>query len=139
METMALRVDRHCDNALAIARFLEGQAGLKRVIYPQLESHPQHELAMSQMSSRGSTVVSIDLEGGKERTFRFLNALRLIDLSNNVGDSKSLITHPATTTHQRLSADERAMLNIGDGLIRLSVGLEDAEDLKEDIRQALSA
>ena len=139
METMALRVDRHCDNALEIARSLEGQPGLNRVIYPGLESHPQHKLAMSQMSSRGSTVVSLDLDGGKERTFRFLNALKLIDLSNNVGDAKSLITHPATTTHQRLSPEEREMLNIADGLVRLSVGLEDVEDLKADISQALKA
>ena len=91
------------------------------------------------MSARGSTVVSLDLDGGKERTFRFLNALKLIDLSNNVGDAKSLITHPATTTHQRLSPEEREMLNIGDGLVRLSVGLEDVEDLKADISQALKA
>jgi O-succinylhomoserine sulfhydrylase len=137
METLALRVERHCDNALAVAQFLEGQSGLKRVLYPELKSHPQHDLAMSQMK-RGSTIVAFELDGGKERAFRFLNALKLIDISNNLGDSKSLITHPATTTHQRLSPEERSALGIGDGLVRLSVGLEDAEDIKADIAQALA-
>ncbi|MEQ9328500.1 MAG: O-succinylhomoserine sulfhydrylase [Rhodospirillales bacterium] len=138
METLALRVERHCDNALAVAQFLEGRPGLKRVLYPELASHPQHELAMRQMK-RGSTIVAFELDGGKERAFRFLNALKLVDISNNLGDSKSLVTHPATTTHQRLSAGERAALGIGDGLVRLSVGLEDVEDLKADLAQALSA
>ena len=93
---------------------------------------------MRQMK-RGSTIVAFELDGGKERAFRFLNALKLVDISNNLGDSKSLVTHPATTTHQRLSAGERAALGIGDGLVRLSVGLEDVEDLKADLAQALSA
>ena len=93
---------------------------------------------MSQMSD-GSTIVSFDLDGGKEAAFGFLNALKLIDIANNLGDAKSLITHPATTTHQRLSEEERSALGITDGLIRLSVGLEDAEDIKEDLEQALAA
>ena len=92
---------------------------------------------MAQMSG-GSTIVSFEIDGGKETAFRFLNALGLVDIANNLGDAKSLITHPATTTHQRLSEEERRELNITDGLVRLSVGLEDAEDLKEDLDQALA-
>lgn len=138
METLDVRVQRHCENALAVAQFLEGQSDVTRSLYPGLKSHPQHELAMAQMTG-GSNLVAFDLTGGKERAFAFLNSLELIDISNNLGDSKSLITHPATTTHQRLTAEERADLNIGDGLLRLSVGLEDVEDLKDDLHQALAA
>jgi O-succinylhomoserine sulfhydrylase len=138
LETLDLRVQRHCENALAVARALEGQAGVTRVLYPGLESHPQAELARRQMKG-GSALVAFEVEGGKARAFRLMNALRTIDISNNLGDSKSLITHPATTTHQRLSPEGRAKLGIGDGLMRLSVGLEDAADLIEDLEQALSA
>ena len=138
LETLELRVKRHSENALAIAQFLSGRKGVGKVLYPGLESHPQHELAMAQMSD-GSTIVSFEIDGGKEAAFRFLNVLGLIDISNNLGDAKSLTTHPATTTHQRLSAEERAELNITDGLVRLSVGLEDVEDIKEDLDQALQA
>ena len=137
LETLEVRVQRHCENALEVARFLEAQPGVTRTIYPGLESHPQHALAMKQMSG-GSSLVTFDLEGGKTRTFKFLNSLQLIDISNNLGDAKSLITHPATTTHQRLAPEERAEQNIGDGLVRLSIGLEDVEDLKEDLFQALA-
>ena len=136
METLALRVDRHCQSALDIARFLEGRSGVERVFYPHLDSHPQVALARRQMT-QGGTVVSFDLERGKEHAFRFLDALEIIDISNNLGDAKSLVTHPATTTHQRLGAEERARMGIGDGLVRLSVGLEDVEDLKEDLARAL--
>ncbi|MGF1608972.1 MAG: O-succinylhomoserine sulfhydrylase [Kiloniellales bacterium] len=138
LETLGLRVAQHCRNALALARFLEGQPGVMRVLYPGLDSHPQAALARRQMSDNGS-VVAFDLEGGKARAFRLLNALELIDISNNLGDTKSLITHPATTTHQRLKPEERATLGIGDGLVRLSVGLEDVEDLKQDLARALAA
>ena len=138
LETLELRVSRHCEIALAVAQFLESQPGIERTIFPGLESHDQHDLARRQMKGPG-TVVSFLLEGGKERAFRFLNALKLIDISNNLGDSKSLITHPATTTHQRLKPEERAVLGITDGMVRLSVGLEDVEDLKEDLFQALVA
>ena len=138
LETLDIRVERHCKNALTVAEFLEGRKGVGKVLYPGLKSHPQHELAMAQMSD-GSTIVSFEIDGGKEAAFRFLNALGLIDISNNLGDAKSLTTHPATTTHQRLSEEERQELNITDGLVRLSVGLEDAEDLKEDLDQALAA
>jgi len=136
LETLDLRVRQNCQNALQIARFLEAQATLDRVIYPGLESHPQHELCKRQMSG-ASTVVSFELTGGKETAFKFLNALEIIDLSNNLGDAKSLITHPQTTTHQRLSEDEREQLGIGGGLVRLSVGLEDPLDLQDDLGRAL--
>jgi len=138
LETLDLRVQRHCANALAVAESLEGHKGIAKVLYPGLASHPQAALAKRQMKG-GSTLVAFELEGGKARAFRFMNALRLIDISNNLGDSKSLITHPATTTHQRLSPEARAELGIGDGLLRLSVGLEDAQDLIEDLEQALKA
>ncbi len=136
LETLELRVQRHCENALALAQFLEQQPGIERVLYPGLESHPQAALARRQMGGP-SSLVTFTIEGGKERAFSFLNSLKLIDISNNLGDSKSLITHPATTTHQRLKPEERAAMGIGDGMVRLSVGLEDVEDVKEDIFQAL--
>lgn len=138
LETLDLRVRQHCRNAHAVAEFLETQPGITKVLYPGLESHPQHALAQQQMSG-GSTMVSFELAGGKEAAFTFLNALSIIDISNNLGDAKSLTTHPATTTHQRLSDEERAALGISDGLVRVSVGLEDAEDLKEDLARAVSA
>jgi O-succinylhomoserine sulfhydrylase len=138
LETLDLRVERHSKNALAVAEFLSAQPGVTRVLYPGLESHPQHELAMRQMRDGGS-IVAFEIEGAKERAFRLLNALGLIDISNNLGDSKSLITHPATTTHQRLEQDERDHLGITDGLLRLSVGLEDPDDVTADLAQALEA
>ena len=138
LETLELRVERHCRNALELARFLEGREGVTRVLYPDLDSHPQAALARRQMRG-GSSIIAFEVEGGKARAFRFLNALGLVDIANNLGDAKSLITHPATTTHQRLSAEQRAELGIGDGLVRISVGLEDVEDVKEDLAQALLA
>ena len=136
LETLDLRVRRHCANARAVANFLGGQEGIERVLHPGLPTHPQFALAAAQMGEGGG-IVSFELAGGKERAFRFLNALRLIDISNNLGDAKSLITHPATTTHQRLGAEERARMGVTDSLVRLSVGLEDADDLMEDLGQAL--
>ena len=138
LETLDLRVQRHCANALAVAEFLESQPGVARVFYPGLASHPQHDLAKRQMKG-GSTMVAFELAGGKAQAFRLMNALQLIDISNNLGDAKSLVTHPATTTHQRLTPEVRAELGIGEGLMRLSVGLEDANDLIEDLDQALKA
>jgi len=138
LETLELRVRRHCDNARRIADFLSGQRGIVRVIYPGRADHPQHALALKQMDDFGS-VVSFELDGGKERAFRFLNALRLVDISNNLGDCKSLVTHPATTTHQRLAPEDRARLGITDGFVRISVGLEDVRDIEEDIVGALAA
>jgi O-succinylhomoserine sulfhydrylase len=136
LETLELRVERHCRNAAVIAHFLENRSEPTRVLYPGLASHPQHDLAKKQMSGFG-TVVCLDLGGSKERAFRFMNAMKIFDVSNNVGDAKSLSTHPATTTHQRISPEERTHLGISDGFVRLSVGLEDVDDLKEDIAQAL--
>jgi O-succinylhomoserine sulfhydrylase len=138
LETLDLRVERHCANALALATFMEGLPGMSRVLYPGLASHPQHELAMRQMT-KGGTLIAFEVEGGRDRAFAVLDALRNVDISNNLGDAKSLATHPATTTHQRFSEEERSALGITEGLIRLSVGLEDIEDLKEDVEQALQA
>jgi len=137
METLALRVGASCRSAAALADFLAGQPGVARVWYPTRTDHPQHALAMTQASA-GGTVVTFEIAGGKDAAFRVLDALRLVRVSNNLGDSKSLITHPATTTHMTLSVEERARLGITDGVVRLSVGLEDVEDLKEDLGQALA-
>jgi O-succinylhomoserine sulfhydrylase len=137
LETLDLRLRQHCHNALAIARFLEQHPDVPEVRHPDLPSHPQHELARRQMSGGGG-VVALRTGGGQARAFAVLNRLRLIAISNNLGDAKSLITHPATTTHQRFSAEERARLGITDDLLRLSVGLEDPEDLIEDLDQALA-
>ncbi len=136
LETLDLRLRQHCRSAHDVATALSARGDLDRVLYPGLESHPQHALAKAQMTDFGS-VVTIDVAGGKDRAFRFMNALGLIDISNNLGDAKSLATHPATTTHQRLSPGERENLGITDGLVRLSIGLEDPLDLLEDIVGAL--
>lgn len=137
LETVSLRVRQQTENAQRIAEALDGHPRLARVRYPWLDSHPQAALARRQMRG-GGTIVTLDLAGdGKAAAFRFLNALEIVDISNNLGDSKSLITHPATTTHQRLSPEARAAIDINDGLVRLSVGLEDAEDLIEDLSRAL--
>jgi len=137
LETLDLRVTRHCDSALQIAQYLENKNGLSRLLYPELDSHPQNSLAMSQMK-RGGSVVAFELEGGKEKAFRFLNALKIIDISNNLGDAKSLACHPSTTTHQRLSEDEKERVGITAGFVRLSVGLESVNDLIADIDNALA-
>ncbi len=136
METLDLRCRAQAETAARLAGALHGHPALARVIYPGLPDHPQAELSARQMET-GGTVLSLDLAGGKAAAFRFLDALEIVLISNNLGDSKSLVTHPATTTHQRLSAEQRAALGIGDGLVRLSVGLEDPADLLADIRQAL--
>ncbi|WP_424971103.1 O-succinylhomoserine sulfhydrylase [Dinoroseobacter sp. S76] len=138
METLDLRVRAQAETAATLAARLEGHEALAQVLYPHLPSHRQYDVAKRQMDA-GGTVLSLDLAGGKEAAFRFLNALDIVTISNNLGDAKSIATHPATTTHQRLSVEQRAELGISDGLIRLSVGLEDAEDLAEDILGALAA
>jgi O-succinylhomoserine sulfhydrylase len=138
MQTLDLRCRAMSDSALHIASALEGDARLSRVIYPHLPSHPQYELAKATMSA-GGTMLSIDLKGGKEAAFRFMNALEIWKISNNLGDAKSIVTHPATTTHQRLPADQKAKLGITPGLLRLSVGLEDAGDLLADLQRGLAA
>jgi O-succinylhomoserine sulfhydrylase len=137
LETLELRVERMCQGARTLAEFLGAQPKLERVLYPGLPSHPQHDLAMRQMSDGGS-LVTFEVAGGKAGAFRFLNALKLVAISNNLGDAKSLVTHPATTTHQRLTPEARAAQGISDSTVRLSVGLEDVEDLKEDLARALA-
>lgn len=136
--TLDLRCRAMAESAARIAAALDGDARLARVIYPGLPGHPQAALAARQMGS-GGTMLSFDIAAGKEAAFRFLNALEIVKISNNLGDAKSIATHPATTTHQRLPDDQKAKLGITPGLIRLSVGLEDADDLIADLRTALSA
>jgi O-succinylhomoserine sulfhydrylase len=137
LETLALRLDACCRSAVAIAEFLAAQAAVTRVWYPTRADHPQQALALSQMSA-GGTVVTFEVAGGKAAAFSAMNAFGLIAVSNNLGDSKSLATHPATTTHMRIGPEERERLGITDGVIRLSIGLEDPEDLKDDLAQALA-
>jgi len=137
LETLELRVDRQCRTASAIARYLETHPRVTRVLYPGLPSHPQYELARRQMM-QGGGVVCFDVAGDKDSCFRFMDALRLVDISNNLGDSKSLVTHPATTTHSRLKPEARAELGIGDSLVRFSAGLEAEADLLDDIERALN-
>lgn len=138
LETLSLRVDRHCTSTVEVARYLESSSEISRLLYPELASHPQHELAMQQMK-RGGTVVAFELKGGKAAAFKFLNALKVIDISNNLGDAKSLICHPATTTHQRLSEEDKERVGITAGFLRLSVGLESVDDIIRDLEQALAA
>ena len=138
LETLDLRLQRQCDAAEKIAKELQGHPKLNHAYYPTLANFPQAELAKKQMKSGGS-MVAIDLKGGRDASFRFLNALRLILISNNLGDSKSLATHPATTTHQRLTPEQKEAQGITQGLVRLSIGLEDVKDLLADVRQALDA
>ena len=138
METLDLRVRQQAANALAIAESLDGHGNLLKVIYPGLPGHPQHDIAMDQMGA-GGTVISLEVKDGQAGAFRFLNALGIVMISNNLGDAKSIVTHPATTTHQRLPDDQKARLGITPGLVRLSVGIEDIEDLLADIRGALDA
>jgi O-succinylhomoserine sulfhydrylase len=137
LDTLDLRVRAQAEGAMKIAEALEGMEGLTNVRYPQLPSHPQHEVAMRQSSS-GGTVVAFDVEGGKEACFKFLNALEVFTISNNFADSKSIVTHPATTTHQRLPDEQKNELGISPGTVRLSVGLEHVDDLIDDLKLALT-
>jgi O-succinylhomoserine sulfhydrylase len=127
---------QHCENAGRVADFLSKQKKVTRMLYPFHPDHPQHNLARSQMDGGGG-VVSFEVAGGKAAAFKLANALQIIDISNNLGDSKSLLTHPETTTHQKLTPQARAAAGVTSGLLRLSVGLEDADDLCEDLEQAL--
>ena len=136
LETLDLRMKAHCENATRVADFLAGQRKVTRVLYPFRPDHPQHNLARAQMEGGGG-VVAFEVEGGQKAAFKLADALGLIDISNNLGDTKSLITHPTTTTHQKLTPEARAVLGVTPGLLRLSVGLEDAQDLCEDLEQAL--
>lgn len=137
LETLAVRVDYSNRSAQAVAEFLETKAGVNWVKYPFLESHPQFDLAKRQMRG-GGTVVTFELDGGKDRAFEVLDKLRVIDISNNLGDAKTLVTHPATTTHRAMGPEGRAAIGLGDGVVRISVGLEGTEDLIADLDQALS-
>ena len=136
LETLSLRVERMSTSALELARVLEAHPKISRVLYPWLKSHPQHDLATKQMSG-GGTVVTFELVGGKDEAFAVMNALEIVDISNNLGDAKSMITHPATTTHRRLGPQGRLAVGITDGVLRVSVGLEDVRDLVEDFERAL--
>jgi O-succinylhomoserine sulfhydrylase len=136
LETLDLRMRAHCENATRVADFLAGQRKITRVLYPFRADHPQHNLARAQMEGGGG-VVAFEVEGGKAAAFKLADALQLIDISNNLGDAKSLLTHPETTTHSKVAPEARAALGVTAGLLRLSVGLEDADDLCEDLEQAL--
>ncbi len=138
LETLPLRVARHNETAARIAEFLAERSEVERVFYPGRTDHPQHDLAKRQMTG-GGPIVAFEIKGGKKAAFRFLNALSIFKISNNLGDAKSLATHPATTTHQRLSEEARSELGIFDTTIRLSIGLEDAGDLEADLDHALAA
>lgn len=136
METLGVRMDRHCDNAEKVAAYFDGNAELEAVKYPFLKSHPQHHLAIKQMK-RGGGIITLTLKGGLERAQRFIDQLAMISLTPNLGDSRSIVTHPASTTHSKLSVEERAKVGISDGLVRLSVGLEHYEDIIRDVEQAI--
>jgi len=136
LETLDLRINRQSENALKVAQFLESR--VPRTLYPGLESHPQHKLAMEQMSA-GGTIIALYVDGGRERAHAVLDALELIDISNNIGDSRSLMTHPCSTTHAGLSAEVRAEMGVEEGMLRLNVGLEDPLDVIEDLDRALTA
>jgi len=138
LETMSLRVNRQHDNALAVAAFLAEHPRVTQVLHPWREDHPQRDLARRQMLG-GGTVITFAIDGGKDDAFAVMNALQVVDISNNLGDAKSLVTHPATTTHRRLTPEARAAVGITDGTIRLSVGLEDPADLIDDLAAALDA
>ena len=137
LETINLRCRTQAESALKIAKSLEKHPKIKKITYPYLKTHTQYSLAKKQMTG-GGTVIAIELVGNKKTAFSFLNNLKIISISNNLGDSRSLITHPATTTHQRLSIDQKKYLGINDGLVRLSVGLEDVKDLVVDLKQSLT-
>ena len=136
LETLKLRMDAQSARALELARWLEGHPRIERVYYPGLPSHPQYELARSQQSA-GGAIVSFDVRGGQEAAWRLIDSTRLLSITANLGDVKSTITHPATTTHGRISADERRRAGIGDGLVRVAVGLEALDDLRADLARGL--
>ncbi len=136
METLAVRVDRHCENALKLAEYLESHPKINWVKYPFLKSHPKYEIAKKQMKA-GGCVVAFEVKGGISEGQRFFDAIRLLSLSANLGDSRSIVTHPASTTHSKLSSEERILVGITDGMVRVSLGLEHIDDIIADIKQAL--
>jgi len=135
LETFNLRMQKHCENAFKIANFLENHKKIKKVLYPSLQSHPQFEIAQKQMIN-GGAMIAFELNGDKNTAFNFMNKLQIIKISNNLGDSRSLITHPATTTHSNIEPEEQLKLGITPGMCRLSVGLEDVNDLIDDLNNA---
>jgi O-succinylhomoserine sulfhydrylase len=137
LETLAVRVDKHCENALKVAEFLEGQPKVNLVKYPFLKSHPQFELARKQMKA-GGNVVAFEIDGGIDAGRKFLNAIKLLSLSANLGDTRTIVTHPASTTHAKVSETERLEAGITPGLVRISVGLEHVEDVIDDLKQAFN-
>jgi O-acetylhomoserine/O-acetylserine sulfhydrylase-like pyridoxal-dependent enzyme len=140
LETLSLRMERHNDNAAKVAAYLAGHSQVEEVQHASLTSSPWHERAKKYTAGKGfGSVPAFIIKGGKEACFRFMDALKLIDIANNLGDAKSMATHPATTTHMRVGAEERAKLGITDGTVRLSVGLEDVADLIDDLSEALDA
>lgn len=138
LETMDLRVRAQTATAQAMAESLQGHSRLEKVIYPGLSDHPQFDLVGTQMG-KGGTMLAIDVKGGRKAAFKFLNAVKIAIISNNLGDAKTILTHPATTTHQRLPQAQKDLLGITDGLVRISIGIEDTDDLIADIQQALKA
>ena len=137
LETLAVRVDKHCENALKVAEFLETQDAVKLVKYPFLKSHPQYEIAKKQMKL-GGNIVAFEIKGGVEKGREFLNKIKLLSLSANLGDTRTIVTHPASTTHAKLSEEDRLEVGITDGLVRVSVGLENVDDVINDLKQALN-
>lgn len=137
LETLRLRMQAHCASALALARWLSGQPGVRAVHYPGLQSHPQHLLASQQQSDFGG-IVAFELSGGRAAAWRLIDATRLISITANLGDTKTTITHPASTTHARISAEARAQAGIGEGLLRIAVGLEDVKDIQADLARGMS-
>jgi O-succinylhomoserine sulfhydrylase len=136
LETLSARLERHCGNAMKLAVMLEKHKEIKWVRYPFLPSHPQYRIAKKQMKLGGS-MVTFELKGGLKRAHRFIDALRLVSISSNLGDTRTIITHPSTTTHSKLSPEERKLSGITDGMLRISVGLEHIDDLVADFEQAI--
>jgi len=137
LDTLRIRMEAQCASALELASWLEKQPAIERVYYPGLASHPQHALAMRQQRS-GGAIVSFDLKGGKEAAWRLVDHCKLVSITANLGDTKSTITHPASTTHGRLTPEARAKAGIKDGMVRVAVGLEDVRDIREDLSRGLS-
>ena len=137
LETLAVRADKHCENALKVAKFLENHPEVNFVKYPFLKSHPQYEVAKKQMRL-GGNIVAFEIKGGVEAGRRFLDRIKLCSLSANLGDSRTIVTHPSSTTHSKLSTEDRLEVGITDGLVRCSVGLEFVDDVIEDLNQALN-
>ncbi len=137
LETLSIRMDAHSRNALALAQWLEAQPAVARVLYPGLPSHPQHELAMAQQKTGGG-IVAFELKGGQDAAWKLIDATRLLSITANLGDTKTTITHPATTTHSRMTPEQRAAAGIGDGLVRIAVGLESLADIQADLARGLA-